>query len=78
VSDLHEVIEAGAGTDYGIAGRSSVNRRIGADFDVVFENNAPKLGNGQKAILGGCKPKPFLPDPGTRVHINACSEQRVT
>jgi hypothetical protein len=44
VSDLHKIIETRAGADHRVSHRSSINRRIGANLYIVFENHPPKLG----------------------------------
>ena len=69
--DLHEIIETRAGADHCVSGRSSINRRISTDFDIVFNNNPPKLWDSQKSIFGGGKSKSFLSDPrrGRRKHV---------
>ena len=63
MADLHEVIETGASADHRVSRRASINRCIGADFDIVFENDSPKLGDREKSIFDGGESKPFLSDP---------------
>ena len=43
VCDLDEIVDLGALADDGVAGRAAVDRRIGADFDVVLNDDAPGL-----------------------------------
>ena len=51
VADLHQVIETRTGTDHRILCRSTIDRRIGTNLDIVFQNHAPKLGDRQKSII---------------------------
>ena len=48
VSDLHKIIEARAGADHRVLHRSSIDRRIGTNLDIVFENHPTKLRSRQK------------------------------
>lgn len=43
VTDLHQVINARAGTGDGVTDRSAIDRRVGAEFHIVFENHATEL-----------------------------------
>ncbi len=45
VSDLDEIVDLGALADDRIAGRAAVDRGVGADFDVVLNDDAPGLRN---------------------------------
>ena len=58
MANLDEVIETGASADHYVSRCSSINRRIGANFDIVFKNNSPKLGNSEKSIFDGGESKP--------------------
>jgi hypothetical protein len=73
VADLHQIIETGTSTDHGVSRRSSINRSIGANFDIVFKNYPPKLGNREKSSFGGGESKSFLTDPCAGIYVDACS-----
>ena len=45
VGDLHEVVDFGAFADDGGAKRAAVNRHVGADFNVVVNDNLADLRN---------------------------------
>src|ERR1700752_2263541 len=77
VSDLHKIIEARTGADHRILRRSSIDRRIGTNLHIVFENNPTKLGSRQKSGIGGGKSKSFLPNPRTGIDVHARSQYRV-
>ena len=78
VRDLHQIIETRTGTDHCVSPRSSINGRIGADFDIVLNNHAPKLGHRQKSSFDGGESKSFLSDPRAGINIDARSQQRMT
>ena len=46
---LHQVIDHGARTDYGIAECASIDCAVGADFDIVPDQDAPELRNAYRA-----------------------------
>ena len=43
VSNLHEIVDLSAFADHRIAGGATVDGRVGADFDVVLNDDAPGL-----------------------------------
>ena len=45
VRDLHEVVDLGAGADPRLANGRPIDRRVGADLDVVFDDDAADLRN---------------------------------
>ena len=61
VSDLHEIIETRTCADHRVLNRSSIDRRIGADLDVVFEDHPAELGSRQEPGLVGPNPNPSCP-----------------
>ncbi len=71
MSNLHKVIETRTGTNHRISRRSSIDRRIGAHLDIVFQNDSAKLGSSQKTFFGERKSKSFLSDPRARIYIHA-------
>jgi hypothetical protein len=55
---LDQVIDPRSGTDDGVAGRSSVDRGVGADLNVVLQDHASKLWNAQEPSLRGGEANP--------------------
>ena len=45
VRDLHEVVDLGAGADARLANGGTIDGRVGADLDVVFDDDAADLRN---------------------------------
>jgi hypothetical protein len=43
VADLHQIVDLGTFTDYGIADSAAVHSGAGADFHVVLDNDPPDL-----------------------------------
>src|SRR5262245_20656281 len=74
VSNLHEIIETRTRADHRILRRTSIDRRIGTNLDIVFENNPAKLGSRQKSGAGGGKSKSFLPNPRAGIDVHARSQ----
>ena len=73
VADLNQVIDACAGTDDGVARRSSVDGRIGTDLHIVLHDHPPKLRNAQEPGLRGGEAEPLLADPRARIDVDARS-----
>ena len=61
VSDLYEIIETRTHTNHRTSHRSSVNRRIGANLDIVFANHPTKLGSRHEPGFGGANPNSSCP-----------------
>jgi hypothetical protein len=78
MSDLHNIIETRTGADYRVSHRPSIDGRVGADLDIVFENYATKMGSRQKPGCGRAKSESFLPDPRTGIDVHARAQYRVT
>ena len=43
VADLHQIIETRAGADHRVPGRSPIDRGIGADLDIVLQDDQAEL-----------------------------------
>ena len=52
VRDLHEIVDLGALADDGVAGRAAVDRGVGADLDVVLNDDAAGLRDFLMALRG--------------------------
>src|SRR5271166_6257761 len=77
VCDLHEVIEARAGADNRVAQRAAVDRRVGADLDVVADHHAAQLWRGDEAPRRRGEAEAFLADPRAGVNHYPRAEYRV-
>jgi hypothetical protein len=77
VSNLHKIIEPRTGADHRVSRRSSIDRGIGANLDIILEDHPAELRSSQEPGLGEGKSKSFLPDPRAGIDINARSQQRV-
>src|SRR5258708_13353444 len=66
VADMDEIIEHRAGTDHRIAGGAAVDRAIGAQLDVVLDDDAPELQHAQEPFGAGheAEARPADADPG--------------
>ena len=51
MSDLHEIVNFRAAFDSRFADRSTINRRIRADLDIIFQHNSPDLRNFQPSFF---------------------------
>ena len=50
--DLHEVVDLRAGADPRLADRRPIDRRVGADLDVVFDDDVGVLRDLQMRAVG--------------------------
>src|SRR5690348_12409616 len=62
VADLNQVIDARSGSDDGVAGRSAVDRGVGANLYIVLHDHTAKLRDTQEARLGCGKAEALLTD----------------
>jgi hypothetical protein len=53
VRNVHEVIENGARSDYGVTGRAAVYRAVRTNLDIVLDNDTAELRNAQSPIRRG-------------------------
>jgi len=74
VANLRQIIDAGPGSDDRVAGRTSIDRGVGAYFHVVLYDHATKLRNTEKACFGGGEAVTLLTDSGTGIDVDARAE----
>ena len=43
VGDLDQIVDLGAFPDHGVAAAAAIDRRIGADLDIVLDNDTAEL-----------------------------------
>ena len=77
VADLHQVIEAGTGADDGVLHGAAVDGGVGADLDVVLDQHAAELGNGEVAGFGVGEAEAFLADTDAGGQRHAVAEEGV-
>ncbi len=63
MGDLHKIIDFGAFSNHGIARRSAVDRGVGADLDIVLNNDTADLRNFEMALAARHKAETILADP---------------
>lgn len=78
MADLHQVIDARASADDGVASRSPVDRGAGANLHVVFDDDTTKLRDTEKTRLGGGEAEARLTNPGTRIDVDPRAKQGMT
>ena len=77
VRDLHEVVDLGAGRDARLADRRTIDRRVRADLDVVFDDDAADLRNLQvRAVRPAREAEAVAADHGAVVHDDAVRRAR--
>ena len=62
VGDLHQIINHRAGADHGVVTRAAVDRGVGADVDIVADDDAAELRHLDRARLVGSEAEPGLAD----------------
>ena len=66
VPDLHQIINHRARADHGIVSGAAVDRRVGADIDIVADDDPPELRDLDRAARIGREAEPGLADPHAR------------
>ena len=77
VGDLHLIVDLGPLADDGVAVGAAVDRGVGADLDVVLDDDAADLRHLQMAARAGREAEPVLPDGDARMDDDAVADQRV-
>ena len=77
VCDLDEIVDLGALADDRIAGRAAIDRRVGADFHVVLDDDAPGLRNFLMPLRTRQIAEAVLADTGAGMDDDAIADQRV-
>ena len=75
VSDLDQVVDLGALADDRVAGGAAVDRGIGADFDVVLDDDAAGLRDFLMALRRRQIAKAVLADAGASMDDDAIADQ---
>jgi len=77
VCNLHQIIDHRSRADYGIMAGASVNCRIGANIDVVTDNDTPELRDLDRAVPIGREAKSGLSDAHAGVQHDPGADQTV-
>ena len=71
VADLHQIINHRAGADHSIVTRAAVDRGVGADIDVVADDDPAELRDLDRSGPIGSKAETGLADPNPRMQHDA-------
>ena len=74
VSDLHEVVDLGAGADDRVVDAAAIDRRVGADLDVVVDDAPADVRNLLVSALREDVAEAIAADPGARVRDDAIAD----
>src|SRR6185503_21010784 len=77
VTHLHQVVDLGALADHGIADGAAVDRRAGADLDVVLNDDATDLRNLQVPLGAHDVPEAILADVAAGMNDHAIADEAV-
>ena len=77
VRDLHQIVDLGALADDGVAGRAAIDRGVGADLDVVLNDDSPGLRNFLVAARRRQIAEAVLADARAGMDDHAVADQRV-
>src|SRR5262249_14698106 len=77
VTDLYEVVDLRRATNPRDAHRRTIDRRVGADFDAVFEHHGSRLRNRvHAALLVGQVAEPVAADHHARLELHVVADRR--
>src|SRR5439155_24199182 len=75
VPDLYQIIDHRAGPDHLIVSRAAIDRRVGADINVVADNDPPELRDFNRPLSVGCKAEAGLANLYPGVEHDARADQ---
>ena len=75
VPQLNLVVELRALAHHRIFNRTAVDRRVGADFHIICDRNAPHLRNLHPLACKRCKPETVRPDHAARMQNHAAADR---
>src|SRR5271165_3414329 len=76
VSDMNQIVDLGTLADHGIARGAAVDCRVGADLDVVLNDDAPDLWDLLMSFRTGKITETVLADARARMDDDAVADQR--
>ena len=77
VGDLHEVIDLGALADHRVAAGAAIDRGVGADLDIVLDDDPADLRHLQVPAGPHGEAETVLAEAGARMDDDAVAEERV-
>src|SRR5262249_37837132 len=75
VPDLDQIINYRARTDHGVVSGAAVDRRIGADIDIVPDQHTPQLWDLDRRLRVRSESEPVLADPNARMQHDPRADQ---
>jgi hypothetical protein len=77
VGNLHQIVDLRAFADHGVAVAATVNGAVGADLDVVLNDDAPGLRHLEMAVGARNEAEAILADPDPGVQHHPVADERV-
>src|SRR5690606_21688073 len=77
VGDLHQIVDLGAFPDDGVGHGAPVDGGVGADFDIVLNDDAADLRHALRPLRAAHETETVLPDTGSAMDDDAVSDQCV-
>ncbi len=75
VGDLHEIVDLGVFADDRVGHGAAVDGRVGADLDIVLDDDAADLRNALRAGRAGGEAETVLADPGAGMDDHPVAER---
>src|ERR1700677_2403333 len=77
VPDLHEVVDPSAGADDRVFQGATIDGGVGADLDIVLDQDAAELGDALEAVQCWREAEAFLADADAGVDVDPIADQCV-
>ena len=77
VGDLHQIVDLGALADHRVAAGAAIDRRVGADLDVVLDDDAADLRNFEVPLRPHGEAETVLADAHARMEDHAVADESV-
>src|SRR5437899_5501249 len=77
VGDLHQIVDLGALSDDGVGHRAAIDGRVGADLDVVLDDDAADLRHALRSLGAGHEAEAVLADPCAAMDDDAVADQSI-
>src|SRR5271165_1157109 len=75
VGDLDEIVDHRAGADDCVVAGAAIDRRVGADVDIIADNHTPELRHLYRRGTVGGKAEPLLTDAHSWMEYDASADQ---
>ena len=73
--DLHKIINFRSRPDHRVGAAAAVDGSVGADLDIILDQDAAQLRNLEVPVRAGRKPKPVLADAGAGMNGNPLADK---